>query len=155
MAGRPTKYKIEYNEQVEKLCKLGATDKDIADFFGVCEATVNNWKLSEPQFLESLKRGKLLADMNVADSLYQKAIGYTHPDTKFATHEGEITDSVEYTKHIAPDTTAAIFWLKNRQGYKWKDKQEIESKNVNLNAEYSDLSDEELEEKAKNLGIEV
>lgn len=128
--GRPTAFKDEYIEQVEKLCKLGSTDKEIADFFNVCEATINNWKITYPAFLESLKRGKLLADAEVAQKLYHRAIGYTHKDTKFATHEGQITDCKEYDKHYAPDATAAIFWLKNRQPDKWRDKREVDLNDI-------------------------
>ncbi len=124
--GAPSQYKEEYIQQVEKLCKLGAIDKEIAGFFGVCEATINNWKKAHPEFLESIKKGKVLADAEVSEKLFQRAIGYSHTDTKFATHEGQITDSQEYMKHYPPDSTAAIFWLKNRQPEKWREKQEVE-----------------------------
>lgn len=125
-AGRPTKYKLEYNEQVYKLCLLGATDKELANFFNVDEATINRWKNEYEEFCESIKRGKEIADANVASKLYQRAIGYKHEDTQFATYQGEITDQKTYIKHYAPDPTAAIFWLKNRQSAKWRDKQDIE-----------------------------
>ena len=124
--GRPTKYKEEYSEQVFKLCLLGATDKGLADFFNVDEATINRWKLSHDDFCESIKRGKDEADARVAESLFNRALGYSHKDTKFATHEGKITDREEYTKHYPPDATSAIFWLKNRQKDQWRDKQDHE-----------------------------
>jgi len=117
--GRPTKYSPSHNEQVAKLCRLGATDKQLADFFNISESTLNNWKLKEPEFMESLKEGKIVADAEVADSLYNRAMGFSHTDTKFATFEGKITDSKEFTKHYPPDSTGCIFWLKNRAG--WKD----------------------------------
>lgn len=126
MAGRPSKYKEEYAEQAYKLCLLGATDKDMADFFGVSEQTLNAWKQQQPVFLESLKKGKTLADATVASKLYHRAIGYEHPEIITATHQGQITDTMEVTKHYAPDPTAAIFWLKNRQPRQWRDKQEVE-----------------------------
>lgn len=126
MAGRPSKYKEEYAEQAYKLCLLGATDKELADFFDIKESTLNLWKKAEPEFMESLKRGKDNADAMVASKLFHRAIGYEHEDTQFATFQGEITDSQTYTKHYAPDTTAAIFWLKNRQPAKWRDKQDFE-----------------------------
>jgi len=124
--GRPTAYKSEYNDQVFKLCLLGATDVELADFFNVCEKTINNWKEKEPEFLQSLRRGKDQADAKVADSLYNRALGYSHPETKIASHEGVITDTKEVIKHLPPDTTAAIFWLKNRQSKNWRDKQDVE-----------------------------
>lgn len=125
---RPTKYKSEYAEQTYKLCLLGATDKDLASFFDVDEATINRWKQTHSEFRESIKRGKEIADANVASKLYHRAIGYEHPEDKIFNNNGEEM-IVPTTKHYAPDPTAAIFWLKNRQPAKWRDKQEIESKN--------------------------
>jgi hypothetical protein len=122
---RPTDYKEEYCEQVEKLCKLGAIDKEIADFFGIAESTLNLWKGKHPQFMESIKRGKMLADANVADRLFQRAMGYQHQAVKIvADAKSKEEHVVPYTEHYAPDTTACIFWLKNRQPEKWRDKQE-------------------------------
>lgn len=143
--GRPTLYKPEYCEQAFKLCLLGADDKRIANFFNIQESTLNNWKNKYPKFMESLKEGKELADAEIASSLYHRAKGYSCKDTKFATHEGKITDSQEYTKHYPPDTTAAIFWLKNRQKKEWRDKQDVEhSGSVDINAK-SSLIDKYLE----------
>ena len=124
--GRPKLYKPSMNDQVYKLCLLGATDKDIADFFEVDERTINNWKISEPEFFQSLKRGKQEAEAVIAQSLFHRAKGYVAPDIITAQKDGFITDIQEVEKHYPPDTTAAIFWLKNRQPKYWRDKQEIE-----------------------------
>ena len=137
--GRKSEYREEYAEQALKLCLLGATDKEIAEFFSVSEQTLNSWKKKFPQFLESLKKGKAVADANVASRLYSRAIGYDAKATKFATNEGRITD----IEHYPPDTTAAIFWLKNRQPAKWRDKKEVENL-VKLGDELESMSDEEL-----------
>lgn len=117
--GRPSKYKPEFNKQAEKLCRLGATDRDIADFFQVSEATLNNWKLKHPEFLESLKRSKAEADALVEKSLFRRALGYSHPATKFFQAGGGILKQ-DYIEHYPPDTTACIFWLKNRKGEEWR-----------------------------------
>lgn len=122
-AGRPTSYKPEYCEQVKKLCLLGAIDKQIADFFGVCEATINNWKNQHPEFLESIKEGKIKADAEVANALYNRAIGYSHKDSKIFNHQGEPM-IVETEKHYPPDPTSIAIWLNNRQPDYWKSKQE-------------------------------
>lgn len=121
--GRPSKYKAEYAEQAKKLCKLGMIDKELAEFFGVSEQTLNAWKKAHPEFLESLKGGKALADAEVAAKLFHRATGYEHPDSdiKVINNKVVITPMV---KHYPPDTTAAIFWLKNRQPKKWRDKPE-------------------------------
>ena len=128
---RPTVYKEEYCEQVEKLCKLGATDLQIADFFEVCEDTIHEWKKVYPKFSESIKNGKYLADANVAHSLYHRATGYEHPDVDIKVVEGEIVKT-PLTKHYPPDTTAAIFWLKNRQRANWRDKTDVEQVTYNI-----------------------
>lgn len=122
--GRPSKYKPEYSAQAYKLCLLGATDKELADFFEVTESTLNLWKKEYQEFSESLKRGKMEADSNVASRLFRRATGYSHPDVDIKIYKGKVIKT-ELTKHYPPDSTAAIFWLKNRQPEKWRDKQEI------------------------------
>ena len=124
--GRPTKYKADYAEKVYKLCLLSATDKDIADFFEVEESTVNKWKLDHPQFSESIRAGKSQADANVADRLYQRAMGFEH-DSEEIKIVGSQVERVPVRKIYPPDTTAAIFWLKNRQRANWRDKTEQEN----------------------------
>ncbi len=127
MAGeKNSKYDERYVKLAYNYCLLGATDADLANFFDVAESTINKWKLDHPAFSESIKRGKHEADANVAASLYNRAMGFTHTETKIATYEGRITDTLDVDKHYAPDTTAAIFWLKNRQPKMWRDKQELD-----------------------------
>ena len=121
-AGRPTLYKDEYNDLVYKFCLLGATDAELARFLGIEESTLNLWKEKHPKFMESIRNGKEVADAEVAQKLYHRAKGYSHPDTQFATFQGQITDQVEYTKHYPPDSVAAMFWLKNRKAEAWKDR---------------------------------
>ena len=123
--GRPSSYKPEYAEQAKKLARLGATDKEMADFFEVGEKTLNNWKQDYPEFLQSLKEGKLLADAEVSSKLFHRATGYEHEDTDIRVIDKKIVTTT-ITKHYPPDTTACIFWLKNRQPDKWRDKQEQE-----------------------------
>lgn len=124
---RPTKFKAEYCDQAHKLVLLGAIDKDLANFFEVTEQTVNNWKIDFPEFFESLKLGKEESDNRVKESLYRRATGYSHPEEKVFNHQGEII-SHQTTKHYPPDSTAMIFWLKNRQPEEWRDRQELTGK---------------------------
>ena len=140
--GRPPKYKKEYNEQARKLALLGLTDKKLADFFGVSEATLYNWKNKHKKFLESIRSGGEIADANVSASLYERAIGYSHDEDHIALFRGEavITPTI---KHYPPDATAARYWLNNRQrrSNNWRDKQELEISadgliiNLNYNGE--------------------
>jgi hypothetical protein len=158
MAGRPTKYQEEYSEQAYKLCLLGATDKDLADFFEVNEDTINEWKKVYPEFSESLKKGKDLADANVADRLYQRALGFEHDSEEIKVVSdgqglGSSIERVPIRKVYPPDSTAAIFWLKNRQKDKWRDKTEADittkGESLNKKQDLSMLSEEDLEEMAR------
>jgi hypothetical protein len=128
MAGAPTKYNPDYhNETAYKLALLGLTDKEIAGIFDVEEKTLNNWKKSHEEFLQSLKKGKQIADANVASRLYQRACGYEHEEEKIFVHEGQPV-RVQTIKHYPPDTAACFIWLKNRKARLWKDKQEVDNK---------------------------
>lgn len=111
---------------------LGATDIEMAEFFGVVEATINTWKQEHPEFLESIKSGKAVADAEVSAKLYHRATGYEHADTHVSNYMGEVT-LTPLIKHYPPETTAAIFWLKNRQPAKWRDRTDVQhSGNVNV-----------------------
>jgi hypothetical protein len=127
--GRPTKYREEFDRQAYKLCLLGADDKRLADFLEVDVATVNRWKKSHPSFCESLKAGKLDADAAIAQSLYHRALGYSHKEEKVFNNQGEIVTH-ETVKHYPPDPTSLIFWLKNRQPTMWRDKHEVTTEQV-------------------------
>ena len=138
--GRPTKYKKEYAEQAYKYCLLGADDVKLASLFEVSEATIYNWKRDHKEFLEAINDGKYRADAEIAQALYHRAKGFSHPEQKVFNNQGEIIvhDTV---KHYPPDTGAAFIWLKNRQGAYWKDRQEVVNKNVDITG----MSEEELE----------
>lgn len=123
--GRPTTFREAYLEQAYKLCLLKATDADLADFFGVTETTINNWKNDFPDFKDALKRGKDQIDAEVAQSLCNRATGYESTEEKVFMHEGKpITVTVK--KIIEPDVTAAKYWLNNRQRQNWKERQDVE-----------------------------
>jgi hypothetical protein len=122
---RPSKYRPEFDDQARKLCLLGATDIELADFFEVSEDSIHEWKKVHPGFSESIKKGKAQADSEVADRLYQRAMGFEHPEIDLRVVNGAIVET-SITKIYPPDTAAAIFWLKNRQRSKWRDKVEQE-----------------------------
>jgi hypothetical protein len=123
--GRPSKFKEEFIPQAEKLCKLGATDMEIADFFGVEVRTLYRWKAENEQFCQALKAGKDVADERVERSLFARANGYEHDETDIRVVGGEIVQT-PIRKYYPPDTTACIFWLKNRRPAEWRDKVEQE-----------------------------
>lgn len=123
-------YRDEYAEQARKLCLLGATDAELADFFNVTETTVNNWKNDYPEFFDSIACAKRLADAQIADALHQRAMGYRWVEQQaFKVKTGQHTETVEIVeveRVVPPDTPAASLWLRNRQPTKWRDKQDIE-----------------------------
>lgn len=127
--GRPSAFKPEYVDQVYNYALLGATDSQLAGFFNVAESTINLWKKKYPDFVGALTRGKALADAQVANSLFQRATGYSCPETKVNVYEGQVI-LTDVTKHYPPDTTACIFWLKNRQPKLWKDRIEVKEESV-------------------------
>ncbi len=120
--GRPTAFKPAFVEQAKKACEAGFTDREIATLFGVTETTINNWKNEHPEFLESLKAGKSGPDDRVKRSLFHRAVGYSYDAVKIFMPAGA-TEPVyaPYVEHVPPDTTAAIFWLKNRDQENWRD----------------------------------
>ena len=110
---RPTKYKPEYAKQAQKLCNLGADDANLADFFEVSRSTINLWKVQFSEFSDAVKVGKAPADERVKQSLYNRALGYSHEEDDIRVIGGEIVVTPT-VKHYPPDTAAMIFWLKNR-----------------------------------------
>jgi hypothetical protein len=122
--GRPTAFKPKYIEQARKLCELGATDFELADFFEISVRTIYRWQTQFPEFCQVLKAGKEPADDRVKRSLYRKAIGYSFEAVKiFQPKAGDTKPLiVSYIEHVPPDTTAAIFWLKNRRPAQWREK---------------------------------
>lgn len=123
---RPSKYKPEMAKQAAKLCALGATDQDLADFFEVSVRSIEMWRIQHPEFLRAIKVAKDVADERVERSLYQRATGYTYDAVKIMSHQGEPV-IVPYREHCPPDPTSMIFWLKNRKTAEWRDKQEVQT----------------------------
>ena len=123
---RPTDYRQEYAEQARKLCLLGFTDKQLAVFFGVNESTINRWKDKYPEFCKSIKSGKVIADAQVSESLFKRATGIEVTEIEVR-DDGKKKVKRVTKKHIPPDPTAQIFWLKNRQPELWRDKPIVEN----------------------------
>jgi hypothetical protein len=124
-AGRPTKFDKLDLDQVKSLATRGWTDQEMADHFKVARSTWSKWKIEHPEFSDTLKDWKDEADKRVERSLYERALGYNHPQDKIFNDSGKPL-IVPTIKHYPPDTTAMIFWLKNRQPEDWRDKVETE-----------------------------
>ena len=106
---------------LEGWARDGLTDEQIAKNIGIATSTFYEWKKKEKEFSEALKKGKEVIDFEVENALLKRALGYEYEEETY--ENGILTKKVK--KQVAPDTTAQIFWLKNRQVKKWRDKVEI------------------------------
>ena len=123
--------------QIGAWARNGLTDEDIAHNMGISCSTLYDWKSKHPEISEALNINKAVADIIVENALFKKAVGCTVKETIKSTiknPDGTVTETTtEKTRELPPDTTAGIFWLKNRKPKDWRDKQEVElSGNVGL-----------------------
>lgn len=134
---------------VEAWARNGLTDEQIAHNLGISIQTFYNYKTKHIEFFESLKRGKEIVDIEVENALLKRALGYEYNEVtkeliinkKTGKEELKVTKVV--TKEVVPDTTAQIFWLKNRKPDEWRDKKDIEHSG-NINNPYEELTTEQL-----------
>jgi len=126
--GRPARYNPKFHPQAAKaLCARGATIAEIAKAFGVCIATIWNWKVTYPEFTESCRLGLEAATERVERSMFERAVGYTFDSVKIVMPAGATKPVyAPYLEHVPPDPRAAEFWLTNRAADRWKHKQNVE-----------------------------
>ena len=113
---------------LEGWARDGLTDEQIAKNMGVCRDTLIQWKKKYSDISDTLKKGKEIVDYEVENALLKRALGYTYEEVtreaqmnpKTGKYELGITKVVK--KEVVPDTTAQIFWLKNRKPDEWRDK---------------------------------
>jgi len=119
--------KSKYQDVKEKLTLVegwardGLTDKQIAYNLGIAMSTLQEYKNKHKEFSETLKRGKEVVDREVENALYKSAVGYRYTE-QAVTNKGDIVTVERFEK---PNTTAMIFWLKNRKPQQWRDKQDV------------------------------
>lgn len=119
--------------KLEAWARNGLTDEQLANNIGINVATLYTWKKKYDEINDALKRGKEVVDIEVENSLLKAAKGYFVDEEKTYISEvnGVVTKRKEITKkYIAPNTTAQIFWLKNRKPIEWRDKVFSENYNV-------------------------
>lgn len=110
---------------IEGWARDGLVDEQIAHNMGITRQTLNEWKKSFPSISDTLKRGKEVIDRQVENALLKRALGYTYEEvTNEESEDGYKVKRV--MKEVVPDTTAQIFWLKNRKPSEWRDKQHVE-----------------------------
>lgn len=129
--GRKSTFNRRIAEKMLQLAKEGKTNVEIAKLIGVNPDTLYVWQGKHAGLAEALKAGKNVANQLVEAALFQRAMGYHHPDVKmfYDSDRGEVVKE-EFTKVHPPDTAAAQFWLKNRSKDKWSDTQKVESKST-------------------------
>ena len=155
------KGKYEYLLTPEGLLKLegwardGLTDEQIATNIGITAKTLYDWKKKYSNICEALKRGKEVVDIEVENALLKRALGYEYTEERVEVSKENGKKSVKTTqtvKHVPPDVTAQIFWLKNRRPDRWRDKQQLEhSGRVDVNP-LAGLTTEELRKLAGSDG---
>ena len=112
--------------KLEGWARDGLTDEQIAHNMGISVATLYNWKNDYLEILEALKRGKEVVDRQVENALLKRALGYEYEEISEKFEGGVLTERKVTKKQVVPDTTAQIFWLKNRKPSDWRDKRNID-----------------------------
>ena len=107
---------------LEGWAKSGLTDEQIAKNIGINRTTLYDWKKKEVNIADALKKGKEVIDFEVENALLKRALGYEYEEETY--ENGILTKKVK--KQVPPDTTAQIFWLKNRKPNNWKDRVETD-----------------------------
>ena len=119
---------------LEGWARDGLTDEQIAKNIGISRASLYEWKKKEVDIFDALKKGKEVIDFEVENALLKRALGYEYEEETY--ENGILTKKVK--KQVAPDTTAQIFWLKNRKKEQWREKIEVvktdeDLQNINKN----------------------
>ena len=107
---------------LEGWARDGLTDEQLAAKIGINPATLYDWKNKYPKISEALKKGKEVVDIQVENALLKRALGYDYQEERIERSEKDGVKVVQTIKHIPGETTAQIFWLKNRRPDKWRDK---------------------------------
>jgi hypothetical protein len=138
--GRPTLYKAEYAEQAHDFCLLGATNDELAGYFGVAPRTIDDWLRVHPEFAQAVHNGRDVADAQIARRLQQRAMGYDYATKKIVVCRGEIV-KVDHTVHLPPDVQAGMFWLRNRRRKQWLERAKPEPESGLTFAELEEASE--------------
>ena len=125
--------------EIEGWARDGLTNEQIAHNIGINPDTLYTWIKRFPDVSESLKRGKEVVDRQVENALFKSAIGYMYEE-ETVTNAGDVVTTRKYAK---PNTTAQIFWLKNRKPEAWRDKQE---QDVNMTGTVVFLNEDEIQD---------
>lgn len=131
--------------KIEGWARDGLTDEQISANMGIDVATLYRWKKKYCEICKALKNGKEIVDRQVENALLRRALGYKCREVKEEYEFGELAKKTVTTKEVVPDTTAQIFWLKNRKPDEWRDK-----KNVDVSGDESVVIVNDLEEEKED-----
>lgn len=121
--GRDSLYDPSMNEAARKLALLGLTNDEMAAFFGVDVRTFQRWMAGEPAFCQAVNDGKVIADANVAESLYKRATGeHVQIEKVYTNKQTGDRQTIKVMTYIPGEAGAAMNWLKNRRRKDWQDK---------------------------------
>ncbi|MGN1020329.1 MAG: helix-turn-helix domain-containing protein [Aristaeellaceae bacterium] len=147
------KGKYEYWLTPDGLLLLGAWARDgltleqIAEKCGCTRETLRQWRNTYPAISAALKRNADIVDAEVENALLRRALGYQVTETTRElkpdpeSGEARLTVTREVTKHVAPDTTAQIFWLKNRRPDRWRNRPEADTEQEDIDATRAEVYD--------------
>ena len=121
---------------IEGWARDGLTDEQIAKNIGISKQTFYDWKKKYADFSDTLKNGKEVIDIQVENSLLKRALGYEYEEVSEKFEGGILTERKITKKQVVPDTTAQIFWLKNRKPSVWRDKAQVD-----IDAEFSKVDE--------------
>lgn len=110
---------------LEGWARDGLTDEQISHNMGIAAGTLYDWKKRFSKISEALKKGKEVVDIQVENALLKRALGYDYQEERVERSDKDGVKVIQTLKHIPPDTTAQIFWLKNRRSDRWRDKPEV------------------------------
>lgn len=137
--------------RIESWARMGLTNEQIAKNIGVNADTFYTWLKKYPEISESIKKGKAPIDFEVENALFKRAIGYEYEEVETTIEEidGKQRKRIKKIKKVAlPETSAMIFWLKNRKPEQWRKLNPVVE--AKLNAET-----EKLLKEAENLSLET
>ena len=121
---------------IEGWARDGLTDEQIAKNIGISKQTFYDWKKKYTDFSDSLKNGKEVIDRQVENVLLKRALGYEYEEVSEKYEGGLLTERKVTKKQVVPDTTAQIFWLKNRKPSVWRDRAQVD-----VDAEFSKVDE--------------
>ena len=115
-----------------KLLEAGWTDRQLANFYDVNVCTIESWRQKDPEFKTLVEKHRRPSNRQVERTLYERATGYTIREFKRHTDKAGNVETTEIIKELPPDTTAMIFWLKNRDRKRWQDRVNLDGDGLKI-----------------------